>query len=218
MKKGVLFWTLIIGAWIWEFLSLTLCGGTSVVVTCLSLKYYFSQISEEMIKCIENKDYYKLIDTFQNHIIIERRIKLVNREMKYYLYEFVKIIKPCFNTLVYLSHAKDTTLSMKYFTTFVALIIAILLFLMSYLCGCITTCAHNPQQKLYQLLMNQRKYRIPLKVKIKIMRFIERLSGPEIGFYCYNLFPMTSYHFTDYVLDSIASYFLILNFLRRVLT
>ena len=53
-----------------------------------------------------------------------------------------------------------------------------------------------------------------IRKKLKFERFIERLSGPEIGFYCFNLFPINPYNFSDYVLDSMASYFLVIDLLE----
>ena len=50
---------------------------------------------------------------------------------------------------------------------------------------------------------------LPLKERLKTMEMIERLSGPDIGFYCYDLFPMNSYEFYIYVANCCKNYFLI---------
>ena len=80
-----------------------------------------------------------------------------------------------------------------------------------------TKFAHRPQFAFYTLLLSRdhNKNRMTFKVRYKLMRFIERLSGPVIGFYCYDLFPMTTYEFTDYILDSMVSFLLIVKFLKR---
>ena len=80
-----------------------------------------------------------------------------------------------------------------------------------------TKFAHRPQFAFYTLLLSpeHNTNRMSLKARYKLMRFIERLSGPVIGFYCYDLFPLTTYEFTDYILDSMVSFLLIVKFLRR---
>ena len=148
------------------------------------------------------------------HISIEEEVRLLNMEAKHHLFSLLKIVKPCLNVLVYLSHAPDTTPAMRCVTTFVALMTASVLFIETYLCSSVLKSAHRSQSTLYSCLMSK-DHRIPLKTKLKFLRFIERLSGPEIGFYCHNLFAINSYNFADYVLDSMYSYFLVIKLLKR---
>ena len=74
--------------------------------------------------------------------------------------------------------------------------------------------AHRPLSFLNNFIAQNKN--IPLGTRIITTKFIERLSGPVIGFYCYDLFAMTSYKFTEYIYDSIASYFLFLKLLRKL--
>ena len=46
------------------------------------------------------------------------------------------------------------------------------------------------------------------------MAFIEKLDGPEIGFYCWVLFPMNSYMFYKYVANCVVTYFLIIRIIN----
>ena len=216
--SGIIFWSSVVSIWFWDFLSMFTASGSTFIVIFLSLKYYFIQITEEINKCLLNGNHKRLIQTFEKHIIVEKQTKSVNEEFNYYLYQIVKLGKPCLNIFIYLTHSPSSTPIMKFFALILSCLIVFILFSVSYLCSCVTTSAHNSQNILYNNLMNRYNSKLPILIKLKIMRFIERLSGPKIGFYCYNLFPMTSYYFTDYVLDSIASYFLILGFLRRLIT
>ena len=212
---GIIFWSVIISGWLWDFMSLLLVAMSSMAIVFLSLKYHFKQISEELIECLSENDYKKLNLVLKGHVLMENETKSINGEFKYYIHHIIKIVKPCLNTLVYLSHAPGTTPIMQFFATAIIFVICLTNFIVFHLCSSITTCAHKPQNYLYKNLLSKKRGGIPLIIQFKILRFIERLSGPEIGFYCYDLFPMTSYHFTDYVLDSIASYFLILKILKR---
>ena len=54
--------------------------------------------------------------------------------------------------------------------------------------------------KSYPVLFSHLTQRyMPLWLRIKLMAFIERKSGPDIGFYCYDLFPMINYEFYQYI-------------------
>ena len=199
--------------WIYDFYAMVFTTSSIYVITLLSLKYQFVQVQLEIEECLNRKLYHNLKELFESHILIERETFLMNKEMRHYIYIMYKVIKPCFNVLVYISHASDSIPIMKQVTTSTVVFLALMLFTINYQCASVTGAAHRPQSTLYKTVLS-RNHNIPLKIRLKIMRFIERLSGPEIGFYCYDLFPMTSYKFADYVLDSIASYFLILTALQ----
>ena len=134
--------------------------------------------------------------------------------MKYYIYILYNFVKPCFNVFVYLYFEPESKVLAKINIMLQIILVALLIFIMNYLCASVTAAAHKSQSTLYNTALNKGE-NIPLRIRTKIMRFIERLSGPEIGFYCFDLFPMTSYNFTDYVFDSIVSYLLILKLLKR---
>ena len=50
-----------------------------------------------------------------------------------------------------------------------------------------------------------------IKQRLKLLSFIEKLSGREIGFYCYDLFPMNNYEFYQYLYICGSNYFLFLS-------
>jgi hypothetical protein len=53
-----------------------------------------------------------------------------------------------------------------------------------------------------------------LKDRLKVCSMIERVSGPVIGLYCYNLFPFTNYEFYLFVANCVSMFFLIMNVLK----
>jgi len=53
-----------------------------------------------------------------------------------------------------------------------------------------------------------------LKLKLKIFSTIERISGPVIGLYCYELFPFTNYMFYLFVKNCVLFFILVMNFLK----
>ena len=48
------------------------------------------------------------------------------------------------------------------------------------------------------------------ELKFNVLSLIERLAGPTIGIYCFDLFPFTNYQFYQYVSSAISLYMLLL--------
>src|ERR1700743_201746 len=74
---------------------------------------------------------------------------------------------------------------------------------------------YTAPRKPYPLLLRYVSTRRPVlsnSDRLKVMAFIERLStGPAIGYYCYDLFPMNSKEFVQYLIISGANYLLIIS-------
>ena len=77
----------------------------------------------------------------------------------------------------------------------------------------ISQSSHKPYNNLFKFLI-QKRFPLSLRVKLKIVGLIEKLSGPDIGFYCWNLFPMNNYTFYEYVCNYFVTYFLILTLIN----
>ena len=76
------------------------------------------------------------------------------------------------------------------------------------LCASVTTWAHSPRVNMYKL---SRMKRVKVLYKLKALAFIEKLSGPDIGFYCYRLYPMNNHQFYVSTLAWAVNYFLVIN-------
>src|SRR6185437_14012990 len=81
----------------------------------------------------------------------------------------------------------------------------------NYVCTLVRRNAHKNRSKFYTFLTHNR---LLLRRHMKIQAFIEHLSGRDIGFYCYDLFPMNNYEFFTYVCNGLMFYFL----LRTIIT
>ena len=49
------------------------------------------------------------------------------------------------------------------------------------------------------------------ELKFNVLSLIERLAGPTIGIYCFDLFPFTNYEFYQYISAAISLYMLLLD-------
>ncbi len=70
----------------------------------------------------------------------------------------------------------------------------------------VSTAVHEPTPDLYKFLV---KNKCILKHELKITAFIEKLDGPIIGFYYYNLFAFTTYELYEYLAFVSSNYFLL---------
>ena len=64
---------------------------------------------------------------------------------------------------------------------------------------------HKPKYQLYRYLT---KSNLTVNQRIKIQSFIEKLCGPDIGFYCLDLFPMNNFEFYVYCVNCVKNYIL----------
>ena len=120
------------------------------------------------------------------------------------------IVLPIVMILLYLVHAKDT----KYFARFIAeagfTVFFLVMFSINLLSSMVREAAHKSINVLYTFLF---RVKVSTAQRMKIMAFIEKLSGPDIGFYCWELFPMNNYEYYQYVANCACTYFLVLGFI-----
>jgi len=83
----------------------------------------------------------------------------------------------------------------------------IMLFLVNYSLYLVPKQAHWPYNKLNSII--ERKP-LPIILKLKVLGLIEKLSGPVIGIYCFDLFPYTNHEFYLYIGNCFQN-FLLLN-------
>jgi len=122
-----------------------------------------------------------------------------------YYYTIVPIIDLAIIEVIY-----EKKLLFRLIFAFISIIITINLFIVNTLLSIIVSESHNCQPFLYSLIARKR---LSLKIKFKILSLIERLSGPVIGIYCYQLFPFTNYEFYLFLVNCVLNFTL---FIRLV--
>jgi len=82
---------------------------------------------------------------------------------------------------------------------------ALLLLIFTYSISLVPREAHRSYNKLCSLMVRR-----PTEVvlKLKVLGLIEKLSGPNIGFYCSDLFPFTNYEFYLFVANCAKNFIL----------
>ena len=108
---------------------------------------------------------------------------------------------------IYVTHNRLSTLVIR-FVAFLGVIFAfVLLFGTNYYFGSIAKKANKSLSLMYPMMG---KTGLTLGQRLTVEKFMHRLSGHTIGFYCLDLFPMNNWQFFQLVYISGANYFLIM--------
>ena len=189
----------------------TLCilGIILWFISVTYLKMKFNEINEKITKSFKSKDINLLMYSMKEHNYVEKMTRDVNQFLRANTFLLYYIATPGFLTSIYATHKQDTTFSGRIMVFFVAVGGTVFLFSLNFMSTWVSTAAHKPYRMLCSLMFTN--IRITTKERLKLLSFIEKLSGPDTGFYCYDLFPMNNYEFYQYICISISNYFLVMN-------
>ena len=108
----------------------------------------------------------------------------------------------------YITHEKSTTVYFRISFGTLVIFLVCSVFGFNLISANINRWAHRPINRLYSFVaMNK----LNLKSQLKFQIFIERLSGPPIGYYCLNLFPMNNFELYKYISYVAMNHILILS-------
>ena len=178
----------------------------------LFVKLKFKEINDSFKLYQLNGNRKKLMKTICEHNSLSIIVNKLNNYVKYGLFVNIFLGPPALETTLYITLSKETGYYLRISLAILLTFTAILSFLINYMPTQVSKEAHLSYSLINSISVKQSD-KFSIKEKLKICSFIEKLSGPVIGFYCYDLFPMTSFEFYEYVINSIKMYFLIIEFL-----
>ena len=202
---SIIFFNITFIFFLWQFFGLIFIAIIHCTFTVLYIRYKFYEINDRFLLCLRFKNFSHLqIIAQHNHIC--QLIQDINQIYKWYIFILYYFANPTLLVLLKISQGDNLNLIGKLFIIIVFIVI---------FGGCIV--ANLFSSRVNKALILPLKYlhrymaenQLPLKQRLKTMEMIERLSGPDIGFYCYDLFPMNSYEFYLYVANCCMNYFLI---------
>ena len=117
---------------------------------------------------------------------------------------------PGFQVVLFGTHKSDTSPLGRFAYVLLVVFCFTAILYMNVMCTWVSRAAHKSYPILYRLILHMDR-RYPLRHRLRVQSFIERLSGPEITFYCYDMFPMNSYEFYQFVCIAGSNYFLIMS-------
>ena len=187
-------------------------GFTIWYMATTYLKYKFREINYKIEISLKYKDINLLMNAIKEHNYVEILTKKFNlwfRIMTFIIYYFVTI---GFQLVLHITHHKDSHILAKLSAGFIFFSCFWATLLQNLMSTGVIRSAHKPYPKLYKMI--GKRIRMRFSQRWKLLSFIEKLSGPPIGFYCYDLFPMNNYEFYQYVCIAGSNYILIMGFFR----
>ena len=146
----------------------------------------------------------RLFDRLSEHNDCCRLINAINEWMKYLLFAYYYLIVPAIDLFI-LIIIREHSMILKLSIAGLAGLAISNLFILNYVLSSISSKAHSSYRLLNSLFV--RKH-LSLRLKLKILSLIEKLSGPVIGIYCYDLFPFTNYELYIFTVNCISNFIL----------
>ena len=174
------------------------------------LKYKYNEINDKIELSLKYSNIKLLLNAIKEHNYVEILTKKDNQFFRMITFIIYYIATIGFQLFLFCSHHKESTLIGRFSTGFVFITCFWALLLMNAMSTGVIRSAHKSYSKLFSIITNNR-IRMRFRQRWKLLSFMEKLSGPEIGFYCYNLFAMNSYEFYEYIYIAGSNYFLIMS-------
>jgi hypothetical protein len=202
------------------FISLNHCfavvwaGFVLFYIMSLHLKYNFRQMKDSMKRSLRSRNLVLLMDVIHRHNHYSELTFEYNKLFKYALAIIYFLFTPIVNILIYMTTFEVNYL-LRIFYALTAIVLSLLVFIANYISSSLSSSAHDFTFDLYSFLFNTRII-ISVQHRLKISAFIEKLCGPVIGYYCYNLFSFTNYEFYEFVSFVFSNYVLMNSLLFSV--
>jgi len=136
-------------------------------------------------------------------------INKINENAKYFTFIYYYLAVPLIDLAV-IAIILDTNQLNRILAILLTIIGVLHLFCLNISMTSIPKSAMKPYVKLNSLIARKR---IDLKIKLKIVDLIERISGPVIGIYCFELFPFTNYEFYLFAINCVMNFILFMGFM-----
>ncbi|KPM03556.1 hypothetical protein QR98_0019890 [Sarcoptes scabiei] len=121
---------------------------------------------------------------------------------------FLLVSVICFST--FQAFFTDNIVSVRIFMSLVAMIAGLIITRISMSAAVMSNKAHEPYGKLIRITFE--KY--PVELQIQLRMFIQRTSGPTIGFYCLDVFEITYTTYASILAALGQNFLLIVDFVR----
>lgn len=203
----LLFWTIIIIVNFWSIFTMAMASVFAFYLQAIYLKYRFKQINRKLNGSFDSRyKIIKLIRLFTQHSKCCKLVHKLNIPCAIILGSVYFGVGLLFDLVLFVTVTESFPFYIRIMTLIGAIIATIVLYLITFFASLIGNQAHKPYNKSFSILV---KNKMPIKVKLELINFIELLSGPRIGFYCFDLFPMTNNQFYQYAVGIAMNFILI---------
>ena len=159
------------------------------------IKYLFNTIEDNIKLCLKCRNSKLVIKAINEHRIAEQMCRDANELLKIINFILYFVASPAHMLNIYYISGKNNPVVLRIFM--------LTFFVMAYSMNVglilinsqITRSAHSTRKYFFRYLDSTS---LPFERRMKIMLFIEKLCGTDIGFYCWDWFPLNSFEFYKY--------------------
>ena len=138
-----------------------------------------------------------------------RLIIKINSWLKYLTCAYYYLLVPLID-LVLIVLVAETNNYLRLLLCSLAFVIIVNLVYVTYILSLIARSAHYSYPLLNSCIARQSPQNVlNLRLRCKLLALIERLSGPVIGIYCYDLFPYTNHEFYIFCANCVKNFILL---------
>ena len=188
-----------------QFFSIVLVGFSQWALNVLYIKYVLIKVNHRIELSLKLRNPMLVFKAMNEHRIIVLFCEEINHYYKYMIFILYFMCSPALMLDIFYIFSNKTDIGGVVTGGLIFVVAYSVVFGLNLISSQISVKAHRPRLLLYGYL-NENS--LKLRDRMKIMSFIEWLCGPDIGFYCYNLFPMNSYEFGKYCLNCMTIFIL----------
>ena len=207
---SVVYWSVLTVIWVANYYAVVVFVISVVFASVLYLKYKYIEINDMFHYSLNMLDTKQLNRAMRCHNSVSALVKDITGYGNVFMFQLYYCSTPAMEFLLNNWHDPNSSLIWKINVSVIFTTLSLSLgYLVFFLSG-LTRSAHKPEKVLRKILRNE-LLGLNTCEKLKVCEFIEHLScGPSIGFYCLDLFPMSSKEFAQYIMFCSFSYIMIL--------
>ena len=199
--------------WLVQFMCIVSAGFVALSVPFFYLKYKFKELEQQIKWCVKYNNQMQLMRAIRQHNVTALETKAIDDVFKFVVFYLYVLGSPALIVLMVICQIRETVAIARLFSAIIVIIEYFVVFYLNLFSAQISHSARKPTKLLYKFLIGNP---MPINVRFKVMQFIEKLIGPDIGFYCWNNFPMNNYTFCQYLAYCMGMYILILNLYNKI--
>jgi hypothetical protein len=175
----------------------------------LILVYRFVQLNDKLKKKQSDKS---LKEALHEHNYLSGLVIKNNLSMSVCFFIIYYMVSPALDILIYEAFYLQADWIIVFMFKLIALVEIICFFIATYSSVGLYNAAHSSYKRLNTFVA---KYHIPIDLKLKLLFYIERFSGPPITNYCLDLFAITPYEHYLFVAAVSSNFFLVVDLINK---
>ena len=187
-----------------QFYGMVTVGFMAWSLSAIYLRYAFDALSYRIEVCSQLRNPKFVMKAINEHKSLELLSEDLNSVLRYSIFYLYHLGSPALILDFYYVSSQYTDFIGKLVGGGIIVVVYSCVFLVNLFSSQVSGTAHRPRHYLYGYLNNMSS--ITIRQRFKIMAFIDKLCGPEIGFYCLDLFAMNNNEFYLYVANCVSNY------------